>query len=97
MKGESVLVHCSHGWDRTSQVVALTQLLLDPYFRTIDGFRVLIEKDWRSFGHPFQLRQSHGEKEDNQQSPIFLQFLDCVYQVVAQYPSYFEYVQELEM
>ena len=33
VKGVPVLVHCSHGWDRTSQVVALAQMFLDPYFR----------------------------------------------------------------
>jgi len=31
-----VLVHCSDGWDRTSQVVALAELMLDPYYRTIE-------------------------------------------------------------
>lgn len=51
-----VLIHCSDGWDRTSQLSALAQLLLDPYYRTIDGFIVLIEKDWLSFGHMFQHR-----------------------------------------
>lgn len=30
-----VLVHCSDGWDRTPQIVALAELLLDPYYRTI--------------------------------------------------------------
>ncbi|RLN86230.1 hypothetical protein BBJ28_00019705, partial [Nothophytophthora sp. Chile5] len=90
--GESVLLHCSHGWDRTSQIVALAQLFADPYFRTWKGFQVLIEKEWLSFGHPFQLRHSHGEKADTQESPIFIQFLDCVSQLVRIYPSYFEYV-----
>lgn len=31
-----VLVHCSDGWDRTSQIVALAELLLDPYYRTVE-------------------------------------------------------------
>jgi len=52
----NVLIHCSDGWDRTSQLSALSQLFLDPYYRTIDGFIVLVEKDWLSFGHMFQHR-----------------------------------------
>ena len=31
-----VLVHCSDGWDRTPQIVALAQILLDPFYRTIE-------------------------------------------------------------
>ncbi len=51
-----VLIHCSDGWDRTSQLSALSQIMLDPYYRTIDGFIVLVEKDWLAFGHMFQHR-----------------------------------------
>lgn len=36
-KGDPCLTHCSDGWDRTSQLTALTQLLLEPYYRTIKG------------------------------------------------------------
>lgn len=95
-KGIPVLVHCSHGWDRTSQVVALAQIMLDPYYRTFEGFRVLIEKEWLHAGHPFQIRCGHSydrnslPKEDDI-SPIFLQFLDCMFQLVNQFPHYFEY------
>ena len=102
-----VLLHCSHGWDRTSQVSALAQLLLDPYYRTCEGFSVLVEKDFMSFGHPFHTRCGHGEgRSDNktvsstptsgnpdegQVSPIFMQFLDCVYQIIHLYPECFEF------
>ena len=63
--------------------------------RTYDGFAVLVEKDFLSFGHPFQWRCGHGydsqTRPDNEISPIFLQFLDCCYQLVSQFPHYFEY------
>lgn len=51
-----VLIHCSDGWDRTSQLSALSQICLDPYYRTMEGFIVLVEKDWLAFGHRFQYR-----------------------------------------
>ena len=51
-----VIVWYSDGWDRTSQLVALASLLLDPYYRTINGFQALVEKDWLAFGHPFAER-----------------------------------------
>lgn len=51
-----VLIHCSDGWDRTSQLSALSQLCLDPYYRTLEGFIILVEKDWLSFGHMFRHR-----------------------------------------
>ncbi|CAR29833.1 ZYRO0G18062p [Zygosaccharomyces rouxii] len=155
----SILIHCSDGWDRTSQVCSLIQLCLDPYYRTIDGFMVLIEKDWLSFGHRFQERSGilssesafhdntmgfpgfsngfsqtspdlnstslfgkdgnelsemegmsgsvlnsdlmnkvsgHFKRKKNKRtlkfaSPIFQQFLDCVYQLLIQNPTFFEF------
>lgn len=92
-----ILLHCSHGWDRTSQVSALAQLMLDPHYRTRNGFSTLVEKDFLSFGHPFHTRCGHGEGkneqggDEGQLSPIFLQFLDCVFQLVNQFPDYFEF------
>lgn len=38
--GKSVVVHCSDGWDRTAQVCSLASLMLDPYYRSLQGFRV---------------------------------------------------------
>ncbi|KAJ7582975.1 protein phosphatase [Mycena floridula] len=54
-----VLIHCSDGWDRTSQLSATAQLCLDPFYRTISGFQILIEKDWLSYGHKFLDRCGH--------------------------------------
>ncbi|XP_014231544.1 myotubularin-related protein 2 isoform X2 [Trichogramma pretiosum] len=89
----SVLVHCSDGWDRTAQLTALAMLLLDPYYRTIKGFEVLIEKEWLSFGHKFQQRIGHGDEHhsDADRSPVFVQFIDCVWQVTQQFPNAFQF------
>ena len=89
----SIASHCSDGWDRTSQLVSLTELCLDPYYRTIEGFAVLVEKDWISFGHQFAKRTGHRENkvDDTQRSPIMLQWCDCVYQLTQQFPRHFEF------
>ncbi|KAL1491072.1 hypothetical protein ABEB36_011725 [Hypothenemus hampei] len=89
----SVLVHCSDGWDRTAQLTALSMLMLDPHYRTIKGFEILIEKEWLSFGHKFQQRVGHGDDHhsDADRSPVFLQFLDCIWQITQQFPNAFEF------
>eukprot|EP00029_Vermamoeba_vermiformis_P011119 TRINITY_DN6036_c0_g1_i1.p1 TRINITY_DN6036_c0_g1~~TRINITY_DN6036_c0_g1_i1.p1 ORF type:complete len:836 (-),score=184.30 TRINITY_DN6036_c0_g1_i1:61-2568(-) len=92
-EGASVLVHCSDGWDRTAQLTSLAQVLLDPYYRTMEGFCALIQKEWLSFGHKFNDRLGHGTPEElaTEFSPIFLQFLDAVWQIMSQFPNYFEF------
>ncbi|EFC43042.1 myotubularin-related [Naegleria gruberi] len=90
----SVLTHCSDGWDRTSQVVCLFQIMADPYCRTMEGFAVLIEKEWCAFGHQFQKRIGHGSRQTfytDERGPIFVQFIDCVYQMMRQHPTAFEF------
>ncbi|XP_046773354.1 myotubularin-related protein 1 isoform X9 [Gallus gallus] len=89
----SVVVHCSDGWDRTAQLTALAMLMLDSYYRTIKGFEILIEKEWISFGHRFAMRVGHGgdDHADADRSPIFLQFIDCVWQMTKQFPAAFEF------
>uniref|UniRef100_A0A914BYE1 Phosphatidylinositol-3-phosphatase n=1 Tax=Acrobeloides nanus TaxID=290746 RepID=A0A914BYE1_9BILA len=90
----SCVVHCSDGWDRTSQTVAIAQLLLDPYYRTIYGFQVLLDKDWLGFGFKFDDRCSHlsaNEELLKEASPIFTQFIDVVYQLMRQKPTAFEF------
>ncbi|CAG8442059.1 8042_t:CDS:2 [Ambispora leptoticha] len=112
-----VLIHCSDGWDRTAQLTSISELCLDPYYRTLRGFEVLIEKDWLSFGHKFSDRSGHLSNERyfitsstnaannafnsmqnklkqshvREISPVFHQFLDCVFQILAQYPERFEF------
>ncbi|ORC88926.1 putative zinc-binding phosphatase [Trypanosoma theileri] len=121
-RGESYLVHCTDGWDRTPQCVATAMLLLDPFYRTIVGFCVLVEKEFCSFGHKFAERCGHQVYGDTsyvsdngvsasdtdvhssssssssgklQPSPIFLLWMDVVFQVVRQFPRYFEFTPKL--
>ena len=90
---KTVLVHCSDGWDRTAQSASLVQMLLDPFFRTIKGFQVIICKEWLHAGHRFQTRIGHGDENagDAERSPIFIQFLDCTWQLLNQFPLDFEF------
>jgi hypothetical protein len=60
LRGISVFVHCSDGWDRTAAISSLTQLMIDPYYRGLDGFAVLVEKEWCAFGHRFAHRCGTG-------------------------------------
>ncbi|KAL3663976.1 hypothetical protein V7S43_010863 [Phytophthora oleae] len=93
----TVVVHCSDGWDRTAQLCGLAQLLVDAHYRTRRGFLEVIEKEWVRPGHKFQDRVAPGkaEDDDDQQAPIFLQFLDCVWQFVRLYPTYFEFNERM--
>jgi hypothetical protein len=70
-------------------LVSLAKIILDPFYRTIQGFRILIENEWLAYGHRFQLRLGLGEvyEANNQRSPTLLQFFDCVQQIMVQYPE----------
>jgi myotubularin-related protein 1/2 len=96
LENATVLVHCSDGWDRTSQLSSLAQIMIDPHYRTFHGFQILIEKEWISFGHQFALRCGHNvNNNQDQMSPIFIQWLDCIYQLISQYPTHFEFNENI--
>ncbi|KAM6949446.1 myotubularin-related protein 1a [Aplochiton taeniatus] len=89
----SVVIHCSDGWDRTAQLSSLAMVMLDSHYRTLRGFQVLLEKEWISFGHKFASRVGHGDENhaNSERSPLFVQFVDCVWQMTRQFPSAFEF------
>lgn len=98
-KGHTVIVNCSDGWDRTPQTTSLIKILLNKRFRTFTGFRQLINYEFIGFGHKFQDRQNYEDGKEG--SPIFIQFLDSVYQILVQNPQEFEfnslYLKDLAM
>ncbi|CAG9791071.1 unnamed protein product [Diatraea saccharalis] len=49
----TVVLQEGDGVDYCAVVSSLTQLMLDPHFRTISGFQSLIQKEWVALGHPF--------------------------------------------
>ena len=54
-------------------ISSLAQLMMDPYFRTINGFQSLIQKEWVTLGHPFTKRFGRiSEYEDKQVSKLFV-------------------------
>ncbi|VDO43495.1 unnamed protein product, partial [Onchocerca flexuosa] len=88
----TVVICIEDGWDATCQLTALSELLLDPYYRTFEGFRVLVEKEWLAFGHRFSHRHNHtAASQSSGIAPMFLLFLDAVHQTWEQYPSAFEF------
>ena len=97
MSGVNCLVHCSDGWDRTTQLCSIAEILLDSHYRTVRGFCQLVEKEWVQFGHQFDVRlgNANSNPNDENRSPIFLQFLDCVYQLTQQFPTHFEFNSQL--
>lgn len=111
--GGSALLHCTDGWDRTPQVACLAMLMLDSYYRTIEGFCLLIIREWLNMGHRFGERCGHDKESDDfvfvdeleedtipetspkpRSSPIFIQFIDAVYQLLKMFPADFEFTPQ---
>ncbi|XP_030820518.1 myotubularin-related protein 9-like [Camarhynchus parvulus] len=97
-EGCTVLVHGAEGTDTTLLVTALAQLILDPACRTLQGFQGLLEREWIQAGHPFQLRcarSASSHARGKQEAPVFLLFLDCVWQLSRQFPLSLEFGEQL--
>nr|XP_054484330.1 myotubularin-related protein 6 isoform X2 [Agelaius phoeniceus] len=53
--------------------------------------KVLIEKDWISFGHKFSDRCCQLDGDPKEISPVFTQFLESVWNLTEQFPQAFEF------
>lgn len=49
----NVLVYCHLGTSGTPLLTSLAQLFCEPYYRTFEGFKVLVHKEWSYYLHNF--------------------------------------------
>ncbi|XP_026173515.1 myotubularin-related protein 11 isoform X3 [Mastacembelus armatus] len=76
--------------DMSCVVSSLVQVMCDPHCRTQHGFQSLVQKEWVMAGHRFYSRINYHRDNDKEEAPVFLLFLDCVWQLWSQYPSRFQ-------
>jgi len=87
-----VMVVEQEGRDMALLVTSLALIILDPDARTLHGFEALIEREWIQTGHPFWTRNGPNIGEGQSLvAPVFLLFLDCVFQIHTQFPCSFEF------
>ncbi|KPP64440.1 myotubularin-related protein 12-like, partial [Scleropages formosus] len=80
------------GSDLCCVISSLVQLMLDPYYRTLVGFQSLVQKEWVAGGHNFLERSNLLHQRDKElQSPVFLLFLECVWQLLQQHSPAFQF------
>ncbi|XP_069412054.1 myotubularin-related protein 12 [Ovis canadensis] len=89
----NVLLLEDNASDLCCLVSSLAQVMMDPHCRTIFGFQSLVQKEWIMGGHCFLDRCNHLRQSDKEEAPVFLLFLDCVWQLVHQHPPAFEFTE----
>ena len=53
LKRFSVLIHCPNGSDGSCVISSVAQIIMDPVYRTFEGFKTLVYKEWLFFQHNF--------------------------------------------
>jgi len=95
----NVLIHCPTGEGASVAISSLSQIMLDPYYRTLDGFKALINKEWHYFNHDFitnnALYRKLGDDSPPLLTPFFIIFMDLVHQIQRQNPTKFEFTSKL--
>jgi len=84
-------------------LTSLALIILDPFYRTLQGFMILVEKEWIQFAFPFCTRRKSAElKSEISERDIiqdgdtrFLPFLACVWHISQATPSMFEFNESL--
>ena len=71
---------------------------MDPSARTIVGLLRIVEREWSQLGHRFATRTGVGaslEADPRQQSPVWLLFLDSLFQIHHQNPRALQWTPQL--
>ncbi|KAI7806432.1 myotubularin-related protein 11 [Triplophysa rosa] len=90
----TVVLQESEDRDMNCVVSSLVQVMCDPHCRTVAGFQSLVQKEWITAGHKFLSRINYHRDCDKEEAPVFLLFLDCVWQLWSQYPTRFQLTEE---
>jgi hypothetical protein len=92
----NILLECETGTDVSTLITSLALILINKEMRTFNGFKdYIINKLWVQYGHPFENRYAIGKPIDEHYCPLFHIFLDCVYQILYQFPTEFEFNEYL--
>jgi Leucine-rich repeat (LRR) protein/GTPase SAR1 family protein len=94
----AVVCQSASGMDLSTVVAALAQVQIDPYYRTIEGFGILVEKDFIECGFVFG-ELATTKKVDcrvlpNNLSPCWVLFVDCLWQLWWHFPTAFEWNED---
>ncbi|KPP78641.1 myotubularin-related protein 10-like [Scleropages formosus] len=89
----SVILQEDEDRDLSCVISSLVLIMLDPHYRSLVGFQGLVQREWVMAGHRFLDRCNHLKKNDKEESPLFLLLLDCVWQLLNQYPTAFEFTE----
>ncbi|XP_052528667.1 myotubularin-related protein 11 isoform X2 [Tympanuchus pallidicinctus] len=79
--------------DLSCLLASLVQLLADPHARSLHGFQSLVQREWVAAGHPFPQRLGLRRDSAREESPVFLLFLDCTWQLLRQFPAAFGFTE----
>ncbi|KAL3310115.1 Myotubularin- protein 9 [Cichlidogyrus casuarinus] len=103
-EGQRVCLLDAEARDQALVVCSLVEVMLSPSARTLDGFLFLLERNWLQLGHPFYERSACGPIAQMRrlsslqtlpttvrEAPVFVLFLDCVWQLMCQYPMAFQF------
>ncbi|CAH8846079.1 unnamed protein product [Trichobilharzia szidati] len=79
-------------------LTSLAQIMLSSENRTIHGFEDLIEREWIRYGYPFAPDPTdwhdNSVSSDYDDGVCFALFLDCVHQLLIQFPTEFAFTQD---